>query len=73
MLPVPKWQKGCFGLASHLRSWSQRQWSLCWFLECSESTAWSSRSVADSVKSGCRKNWANLSSAPLKWSGLTPK
>ena len=45
----------------------------CKFLEFSESTAFSSRSVAEAVNSGAMKNCAKRSRAPSKLSAETTK
>ena len=60
--PVPNLWKSWSSLESDSSSWCSLHLSLWRFLEFSWSTALSSRSVADSVNSGSRKNWANLES-----------
>lgn len=60
MFPVPNFRYGCPSLEIDFSNWSILHASDATFFSCSELTAFTSREVADSVKSGQRKNWANL-------------
>ena len=71
--PVPNLWYGWEGVDVVLSSWYMRHMSLLMFLECSESTASSSRSVPDSVNNGAMKNWENMSSVSFKCGAWTPK
>lgn len=59
-LPVPNLLKGWFGLPVAFSSWNSLQASFIRFFSCSESTAFTSRSLQLSSNNGHRKNWANL-------------
>jgi myosin-crossreactive antigen len=59
-LPVPNLLKAWSLFAVDFSSWSSLQESLVIFFSCSELTAFTSRSVALSVKRGHKKNCANL-------------
>ena len=58
--PVPNLKKSWVGSPKCRSNWFIRQASDATFLECSEWTALSSRSVAVSVNKGSKKNWPNL-------------
>lgn len=64
LLPEPNLRHGCPSLLRCLLTWKMRQMSLWWFFLCSESTAFSSRTVHDGAKSGEWKKPENRSSAP---------
>jgi len=73
MLPVPNLLKELLGTERCLSNWKILHMSLCRFLRFSESTAFSSLSVHESVNSGAMKNWANMSRAPSSDSCPTSK
>lgn len=60
VLPVPNLLKGWLGLPVAFSNWNSLQASFIRFFSCSESTAFTSRSLQLSSNSGHRKNWANL-------------
>lgn len=59
-LPVPNLLKGWLGLPVAFSNWNSLQASFIRFFSCSESTAFTSRSLQLSSNSGHRKNWENL-------------
>ena len=64
LFPVPNLKKSWFGFAVDFSIWLLLHVSCGIFFSCSELTAFTSLSVADSVNKGLKKNWLNLSSAP---------
>lgn len=72
-LPVPNLLHGLPGRLLCLLTWKMRQMSLWWFFLCSESTAFSSRTVQLGEKSGEWKKPEKRSSAPLSAGGPTLK